>query len=181
MIRPQGTLTRRPVAELRGDPDLAAVQEFAELVVASSRSSRQRERLRRAVESPVTTASLTVLRLVERAGPLTLSEAARRLELDQSTLSRQVRPLEDEGLVARQPDVADRRAARLTVTQAGRRMLRRLRDVALNDYDVALSDWEPAERARLGAMLERLRADLLRTHADASGWAVDKQDALGEG
>ncbi len=167
--------TRRPITQLRRDPNLIAIQEFTDLVAASARSSAQRDRLRRATEAPVTTASLTALRLIERIGPLAMSEVARRLNLDQSTLSRQVRPLEKEGLVERRNDTGDRRVVWLSVSTKGRRLLQRMRDVALNDYDVALSDWSSRDRARLGALLERLRVDLLAVRVDSEGWSVDKR------
>lgn len=182
MTRTARRRPRRPVWELRRDPHLRVLQEFTDLVVVSSRSSVQRERLRRAVGTPVTTASLTALRLIERSGPLALSEVARRLELDQSTLSRQVRPLENEGLVSRTADAGDRRVAWLTVTPQGRRLLQRMRDVALNDYDVALGDWPAADRARLAELVDRFRRDLLRTQVDSSGWSVEKTaGAAGDG
>ncbi len=167
--------TRRSITQLRRDQDLLAIQEFTDLVASSARSSAQRERLRRATEAPVTTASLTALRLIERVGPLAMSEAARRLNLDQSTLSRQVRPLEKEGLVERRSDTGDRRVVWLSVSTKGRRLLQRMRDVTLNDYDVALSDWTSRDRARLGALLERLRVDLLAVRVDSDGWSVDKR------
>lgn len=167
--------TRRAVRALRGDADLRAIQEFTDLVAASARSSAQRERLRRAVGAPVTTASMTALRLIERAGPLAMSELARRLGLDQSTLSRQVRPLEDEALVLRSNDRGDRRVVWLRVSAKGIRLLQRLRDVELNDFDVALSDWSERDRARLATLLDRFRTDLLRVRVDPLGWSVGKR------
>lgn len=160
---------RRPIAELRRDPYLRALEEFNDLLITSARSALHRKRLRRAVGAPVTTASLTALRLIERQGLLTMSDIARRLELDQSTLSRQVRPLEREGLVMRSSGEGDRRVVRLTVTARGRRLLQRARDVTLNEYEVALSDWSPRDRALLAALLGRLRGELLHTRADSSG------------
>lgn len=167
-------MSRRPLPALRDDRDLQAIQELAELIAASSRSASQRQRLLRAAEVPVTMASLAALRVIDRTGPLALSTLAQRLELDQSTVSRQVRPLEEAGLAERSADPDDRRAVRLRVAPEGHRLLRRVRDVALNDYDVALSDWSPADRALLGALVDRLRTDLLRIETDAEGWSVRK-------
>lgn len=172
---PQRTRSsRRPLPALRGDRDLLAIQELAELIVASSRSASQRQRLLGAAAVPVTMASLAALRVIDRTGPVALSVLAERLELDQSTVSRQVRPLEEAGLADRSADPEDRRAVRVRVTPGGRRLLRRVRDVALNDYDVALSDWAPADRAMLGTLVGRLRRDLLRIETDAEGWSVGK-------
>lgn len=169
-----GARGRRPVTELRRDTALQAVHDFAELIAASARSSVQRERIGRATGSPVTSASLAALRTIDHLGTPTVSAVARRLRLDQSTLSRQVRPLEDQGLVERRAAAGDRRAVRLRSTARGRRLLRRIRDVALNDYDVATGDWSEEDRALLGRLLERLRVDLLRNEVGDDGWSVAK-------
>lgn len=163
---------RRPVSELRDDASLRAIQEFADLVVASARSSVQRERIRRAVDASVTAASLTVLRLIERSGPLSMSEAAGRLQLDQSTLSRQVRPLLEGGLLLKGAEQGDRRVTLLRVSPKGRNLLQRMRDVALHDYDTALMGWPAGDRAQLGTLIERLRHDLLDLQVDPSGWSI---------
>lgn len=152
---------RRRASDLRSDPDLRAIHDFADLVVTSARSPVQRERLRDAAGVPVTVAGITALRTIERHGPLPVSELARRLGLDQSTASRQVRPLEEHRLVRRAAAEGDRRVAHLAITRAGRSLLQRLRDVALNDYDVALGDWSPDDRAQLASLLDRFRRDLL--------------------
>ena len=162
-------------APRRGDPDLLRIYEFVDLVAASARSFRQRERVVCAAALPITGASLSALALVARHGPLAVSELARRLHVEQSTASRQLRPLEAHGLVERKVDASDRRIARLTITEEGRHVLMRTREVALNDFDVALGDWSKAERARLAALLERFRGDLLAARVDETGWSVDKQ------
>ncbi|HZP30915.1 MAG TPA: MarR family transcriptional regulator [Acidimicrobiia bacterium] len=161
----------------RDDPAVRALSELADLIAASARSPRQRDRIVRAARAPLTGAGLVALRAVERHGPIAVSEVARRLELDQSTASRQIRPLEEQGLVTRSVDPADRRAARLAITPKGRRLLDRVREVPLNDYAVALSDWSTDDRAVLARLLDRLRDGLLRTRADETGWAVRKDPA----
>jgi DNA-binding MarR family transcriptional regulator len=101
-----------------------------------------------------------------------MSDVAQRLEVDLSTASRQVKALEDLGLVARTVDDSDRRSVRLAVTRKGRALLERVRDVAMNDFDVALADWSARDRAMLAALLDRLRADLLDVQVDEQGWSV---------
>jgi DNA-binding MarR family transcriptional regulator len=154
------------------DSDLLRIYDFTQLLVASSRSPRQRERMARAARMPVTGASLTALRLIERHGPIVVTELARRLEVDQSTVSRQIRPLEELGLVQRTTDPTDRRVARLAIAGKGRKLLDRARDVVLNDFDVAMSDWSEKDRKRLAELLERFRVGLLEAQIDDSGWAV---------
>jgi DNA-binding MarR family transcriptional regulator len=156
------------------ETDLDRIHEFTSLVIASTRSPRQRERLQRALGLSLSETNLGVLRMVQRHGPIAVSEVARRLEVDLSNASRQLRALEGEGLVTRTVDPADRRVARVAVTAAGRRVLDRARAVALNDYAVALDDWPARERAQLADLLDRFRVALLATEPDESGWAVGK-------
>ncbi len=141
-------------------------------MIASTRSPRQRERLQRALGLSLSDTNLGVLRLVQRQGPVAVSEVARRLEVDLSNASRQLRVLEDQGLVTRAADPDDRRVARVAVTAAGRRVLDRARAIALNDYAVALDDWSARDRAQLADLLDRFRTSLLATEPDESGWAV---------
>ena len=158
-----------------GEPtDLERIHEFTSLLIASTRSPRQRERLQRALGVSLSETNLGVLRMVQRQGPVAVSEVARRLEVDLSNASRQLRVLEDQGLVTRTADPDDRRVARVAVTAAGRRVLDRARAIALNDYAVALDDWSARDRAQLATLLDRFRTALLATEPDESGWAVNK-------
>ena len=74
----------------------------------------------------------------------------------------------------RRIDDADRRVAWLEITAKGVALLERADSVMRNDFAVALSDWSRADRRRLADLLDRFRADLLRTRTDAEGWSVDK-------
>jgi DNA-binding MarR family transcriptional regulator len=118
--------------------------------------------------------NLGALQLVHRHGPIAVSEVARRFEVDLSNASRQLRSLEDQGLVARRVDPADRRVARFVVTASGRRVLDRVRAIARNDYAVALDDWSVRDRRQLAALLDRFRIALLATEPDDTGWSVGK-------
>ena len=154
------------------DPDLLAIYDFTVLVSASARSARQHERIVRAVGAPISGSGLLALRIVERHGPIAGSDLARRLQVDQSTTSRHVRPLEQLGLITRSADGTDRRVAWLSVTPEGQRLLDRARDVALHDFDAALTGWSSSDRRSLATLLERLRVSLLDGEVDDSGWSV---------
>ena len=147
---------------LLADPTLHALYEFTELIAANVRSGLQRERVMRAAKVPLTSAALNALRTVERHGPIAVSDLARRLGVDQSTASRQLRPLEQQRLVTRAVG-DDRRVARLSLTPKGRRVVERTTEVWLADYELALEDWSAADRATLGELLERLRTDLSKS------------------
>ena len=65
-------------------------------------------------------ASYPLLTLLEEHDEIRPSDAAAALELDLSTVSRQVRHLEESGLVTRRPDEEDGRACRVRLTPEGR-------------------------------------------------------------
>jgi DNA-binding MarR family transcriptional regulator len=165
--------TPRAAADAHPAP-LLRIHEYNELIAASARSLRQHERIVRAARLPLTGASLALLGLVSRHGPLSVGEVARRVGVAPSTASRQLRPLERHRFIARDASDADRRVAQLRVTPTGERALARARDVMLNDYEVALRGWSAQDRARLGELLAHLRDDLMCAQVDARGWSVAK-------
>jgi DNA-binding MarR family transcriptional regulator len=79
-----------------------------------------------------------------------------RLGLDKSTVSRQVSHLVDLGLVDRAADPVDGRAQVLTPSAEGSARLTRIREVRRGRWEADLSDWPPADVARLGELLARL-------------------------
>src|SRR4051794_12164233 len=89
-----------------------------------------------------------------------LSDLASAVELDASTVSRQVKQLEDKGIVERTPDPADGRASLIGITSHGqqvihdgmRRRFERIRSV--------LEPWDEDDRVQLQHLLTRLAADL---------------------
>jgi DNA-binding MarR family transcriptional regulator len=150
---------------------LASIFEFTQLVAASATSARQKERVLRAARVPVTGAGLTALRAVERYEPVTVSELARRVGVDLSTVSRQLRPLEDEDLVTRSTDARDGRVARVALSTKGRRVLGRVTDAVLADFDAALAGWPAADRTRLATLLDRFRDRLAELRAEEAAAA----------
>ncbi len=109
-----------------------------------------------------------VLAKLASLAPIRLSDLSAALELDPSTVSRHVKTLWHAGLVGRESDPGDRRAALLTPTDAGREALeasRRLRLQALAD---AMAGWPEAERTLLVELLERLVAEGDRAEGPAT-------------
>ena len=117
---------------------------------------------RQTAGEPVDGPALVVLQQIGCAGPLRLSDLAAALGLDASTVSRQVRALEESGYVRRAGDPVDRRAALLGLEPAGRRLLDQAiaRRRALLEH--ALAHWAPEDRAALSELLSRLADDLAR-------------------
>jgi DNA-binding MarR family transcriptional regulator len=162
-----------------GRDDLRRIRDFVELVSEAARSSRHRERLLRATGTPLTGAGLLAMRVVARRPGVTVSELARALDVDQSTISRQLHPLEAQNLLTRAVDDKDRRVARLTLTTAGRRVLAALGEAAINDIDVALADFTPEDRRALADLLDRFRSGMLAARIDERGRVVRPDRQVG--
>ena len=105
-------------------------------------------------------ASYPLLALLEEHDDVRPSDAAAVLELDLSTVSRQVRHLESSGLLTRRPDDEDGRACRVRLTASGRSGLAAVRLSRNELLDSALGDWADTDRADLLRLLDRLLSDL---------------------
>lgn len=88
--------------------------------------------------------------------PLRLSALAGLLERDASTISRQVRQLEDRGLLERTGDPDDGRASRIGLTPEGRTRLAAGAERRRAFVGRLLEDWPPEDRERLRLLLNRL-------------------------
>jgi DNA-binding MarR family transcriptional regulator len=93
---------------------------------------------------------------MEDQGELRPSDIATALELDQSTVSRQLRQLEQVGLVARRADSADGRVSQIRLTDEGRSSLAAVRATRARMLDDVFAGWPEADRRQLNALLERL-------------------------
>src|SRR5947209_17475824 len=127
------------------EDELRTIDAFIELVEMVARNPVQKHRVLGAVGTRLSGAGLNALRIIARSGPIPVTEVARLLGVDQSTASRQIKPLEDGGLVARTADDADRRVAWLAVTGDGQQVLDRIHRLRRDDLDHVLRAWsDPA-------------------------------------
>ena len=98
--------------------------------------------------SGLTRGQFPILESLATVKVLPLSVLARRLYLDRTTLTRNLSPLERDGLVLRPPDPLDARVRQVAISQAGRRTLR-----------TARRGWKRAQKR----VLERIGVDGWRT------------------
>ena len=103
-----------------------------------------------------------LVHLAEASAPVRLSDLAASLELDLSTVSRQVRQLVDTGLVTRHADPGDGRAALLALSERGCALLEAVRRARRDVLRSALAAWAASERGDLAAGVIRLAADMAR-------------------
>ena len=97
---------------------------------------------------------------VSEQGPLRLSDLAGTVELDLSTISRQIRDLVASGLIARTPDPADGRAAFLSLTEEGVAVLEAVSESRRQVLAEAVADWTDEERNAMASGLFRLGSGL---------------------
>jgi DNA-binding MarR family transcriptional regulator len=90
-----------------------------------------------------------------------LTDVAAGLKVAVPTVSRQVRLLEDLGLVLRTQDPIDGRAILLEVTDAGLDALHRMRNEWQKTVAELLESWPQKDREILGELLERFALELL--------------------
>lgn len=105
-------------------------------------------------------AAYAALRRIHDQGSLRLSELADQLELDASTVSRQVRQLVAAGLVVRRADPGDGRASVVVLTPAGRRVLGRVAAARRRFVAEVVAGWSEEDRAALAGLLDRFAGDV---------------------
>jgi DNA-binding MarR family transcriptional regulator len=75
----------------------------------------------------LSTSSYSILSRTSREGPLPLGALAARLAMDRTTLSRELAPLVDAGLVKAEPDEHDRRKRIVALTDEGAALVKEAR------------------------------------------------------
>jgi DNA-binding MarR family transcriptional regulator len=102
-----------------------------------------------------------ILALQGQGGSGRLTDVAAGLKVAVPTVSRQVRQLEELGLVVRTQDPIDGRAILLEVTAAGLDALPRMRLEWHKTVAEILATWPEKDREILGELLERFALELL--------------------
>jgi DNA-binding MarR family transcriptional regulator len=153
------------------ESDIGLIEQALTVIVSwANRHDVQQETMRRA-RCDLPRGHLWLLsRLAQDSGDR-LSDLAQSLGVDKSTLTPQAGRLLREGLIARQADPADRRAAILHVTPAGRELLARLHSTRRAMLSELLVDWPAEEQAGIAVMLTRLATVL-----DSSGPVASHQE-----
>jgi DNA-binding MarR family transcriptional regulator len=119
--------------------------------------------LAREVSQGLGSQGFSALAFVHTEGPIRIGSVAQHLGVDLSVASRQIAALEAAGYVEREPDPADRRAHRVSVTDAGRRAVRAVHRRIVDHLSDVLAGWTEQEVTDLAAALVRLREDFART------------------
>ncbi len=89
-----------------------------------------------------------------------VSDLAARVELDASTVSRQIKQLEDKDIVERTPDPADGRASLVRLTDKGEAQIQAALHRRFLRIKTALDPWSEADKNHLTTLLNRLANNL---------------------
>ncbi len=168
----KATSSGRSVGRLpRRDVLVDEVQGALLVVARSTTQVRVHERLLRSAGVRLDRAGAALLhRLAVRGDALRVSELAEALGVDSPTVTRKVQQLERDGLVTRETDPTDRRATRIKLRPAGRRTLERVLRARRQWLEGLLAEWDDADLAAFGSLLERFSA-VLERELDGNGGA----------
>lgn len=101
-----------------------------------------------------------LLGAIVEQGPMRATDLAQWQAVDKSTITPQLRRLEERGLVTRRPDPADRRAVLITTTPCGQAALERISNAGVAVFNDILRTWPSPDRDALAALLTRLTEQL---------------------
>ncbi len=105
-------------------------------------------------------AAYVILRRLQQDGPQNVSVLAAALNLDGSTVTRQVTALQKDALIERRPDPRDGRGTVIEATALGVQQVDAVRRARRTLYGTVLQDYSGPERQELAATLERFTAAL---------------------
>ena len=124
----------------------------------SRRANRQR--LYGAAAQELSQNEVSLLDAVASTGRVRLTDLAAWQGVDKSTITPQVRKLEERGLVVRSDDSADRRAVLLTITPRGRALQRRRARAGAALINKLLQEWPAEEREAFAVYFTRFADQL---------------------
>ncbi|WP_100486706.1 MarR family winged helix-turn-helix transcriptional regulator [Sporolactobacillus pectinivorans] len=105
-----------------------------------------------------------ILNLLLKKSPLAAYELADHFQLDVSTISRQVKTLENKRLVERKIGEHDGRVNQIFITEAGRQSVISLKKERLMVYADLLADWSGVEKASFAEHLAKLNRKIESRH-----------------
>lgn len=128
----------------------------ARLRVVLTRTAR---RLRQEADSGLSPSLTSALVAIGRHGPLTPSELAEQERVKRPTATRMIARLEEQELVTRSPDAADKRSHTVAITPAGTELLavaRLRKTVYLGQWLEALGEGDLATLEAAASLFEQL-------------------------
>ncbi|WP_254878790.1 MarR family winged helix-turn-helix transcriptional regulator [Streptomyces sp. NA04227] len=138
------------------DPEFLALEREMGLLLRRARATSGE--MAREMHPDLEPAAYGLLQCLEQSGARRATELAAFIGVGKATVSRQLRALEELGIVTREPDPADGRASLIRLTEPGRSRFRAVRDARRKRYVHRLADWDRTEVAELARLLGKLNA-----------------------
>ncbi|MFI8087459.1 MarR family winged helix-turn-helix transcriptional regulator [Streptomyces sp. NPDC086080] len=138
----------------REHPGFLALER--ELTVLLRRARASQGEMARAVHPDLEPSAYGLLVRLDECGRQRATELAGYIGVGKATMSRQLRALEELGLVGREPDPADGRAWLVALTEEGKHRVSRVREARRERYAGRLADWDPTEVTELARLLGQL-------------------------
>lgn len=121
---------------------------------------RRLEAVRRKYDYGLERAHYLLLLLLEQEDGQSVGCLAQKVNLDASTVTRQIAAMQRCGLVDKQPNPNDRRGGHLVITQKGRDAIVDTRRQRLEQVGHGFRGWEDSERAEFARLLARFSREL---------------------
>jgi DNA-binding MarR family transcriptional regulator len=138
------------------DADLDRLQRSMERLLRLSASRKRHANLTVEADVDISPPGAVLLRRIVETGPVALGELSHSTAIDPAATSRQVRMLDEPGLVERAMSPTDRRVSILTVTDAGRAAHRRLAAVGDQHLHDVMRTWSKTDRAQFADLFARM-------------------------
>lgn len=101
-----------------------------------------------------------VVKVLAKNGPQTPGDLAKYLDHNAGAMTRLIDRLEEMGYVRRKPHAQDRRALTIELTDAGQELWRKMSQFLEHAQELALHEFNAAERANVFELLIRVRDTL---------------------
>jgi DNA-binding MarR family transcriptional regulator len=145
--------------ETLGAGDIDLLQRSLEQLLRLNASRRVHAKQAAAAGVVISLPGYLLLRRIHEDGPVSLGDLARMTEMDPAAAGRQVRQLEDEGLVTRAAREGDGRVSLVTVTVKGAAARRRIAGVLDAHLSDVLERWSIPDRHQFAVLLDRFVED----------------------
>lgn len=114
-----------------------------------------------AAQFGLTGPQLTVIKLLEELGDLSLSSLSERIRAQNSTVTGIIDRMEREGLVRRERSTTDRRVVYIRLSDKGEKLAKNIQVEPMEIFRSALTSLTPADLAELLRILTKLRKRVL--------------------
>ena len=152
------TLSLYYTAMSRADEPLGRIETEVALLMRLGEATRRGSAT--AEHRVLDRAAYVILRHLADAGPQNVSALAARLNLDGSTVTRQVSAMQRDGLISRGPDPTDGRGTVVTPTPAGLHRMAAVQAARTRLYGDVLANWSDDDRDELARLLHKLNGAL---------------------